>query len=188
MKLLKLMIVLGVFMSSVQAKEMAGVNFDESITLSGVDGSLQLNGLGIRHKFFFKIYIAALYTDQKSHKADEVIANKGAKRVVMHFVYDEVSKEKLTGAWIEGFDDNLSAEVFSELKPRIEKFNSMFETLKEGDVVLLDYLPGKGTQVTIKGQLKGIIDGNDFNQALLKIWLGDEPVTEDLKEALLDQD
>jgi hypothetical protein len=36
------------------------------------------------------------------------------------------------------------------------------------DVIAHDYLPGE-----------------DFNKALLKIWLGDKPVTEDLKKALL---
>ena len=188
MKILNIIILLVLLIPSAHAKEIVDVNFDESIVVSGVSQSLQLNGLGIRYKFFFKIYIAALYVEKKTNNANELITHPGAKRVVMHFLYDEVSKEKLTSAWIDGFEGNLSDETFSALKPRIDKFNSMFETVKEGDVVLLDYLPGKGTRVTIKGQQKGFIEGEDFNQALLKIWLGEEPVTEDLKEALLDQE
>jgi hypothetical protein len=57
--------------------------------------------------------------------------------------------------------------------------------MKEGEVIHLDYIPGKGTAVIIKGQTKGVIDGHDFNQALMRIWLGDEPVGEKLKQNLL---
>ena len=56
---------------------------------------------------------------------------------------------------------------------------------KNSNEVLLDYLPGQGTRVTIKGDVKGVIDGKDFNDALLNIWLGDEPADDDLKEAML---
>jgi len=185
MKVLRIVFILGLLISSVQAREIADVNFDESVTVSGVTEKLQLNGLGIRDKFFFEIYIAALYVEKKTSSASELVTNSGAKRVAMHFLYDEVSKEKLTGAWVDGFEDNLSDDTFNALKPRIDKFNGMFETVKEGDIVLLDYLPGKGTRVTIKGQQKGFIEGEDFNQALLNIWLGEAPVTDDLKDALL---
>jgi len=64
----------------------------------------------------------------------------------------------------------------------------MFPSLKEGDVVMLDYLPGKGTRVTIKGKVKGIIKGKDFNRALLDVWLGNKPADEDLKQAMLGND
>ncbi len=184
MRIFRIMIFFTLLIPSAYAKEIAGVNFDESIVVSGAAEKLQLNGLGIRYKFFFKIYIAALYVESKTSNVDELINQPGAKRVIMHFLYDEVGKEKLISAWVEGFEDNLSGKKFAELKPRIDKFNNMFEAVKEGDVVLLDYLPGKGTRVTIKGQQKGFIEGLDFNQALLRIWLGEEPVTDDLKEAL----
>ena len=51
--------------------------------------------------------------------------------------------------------------------------------------MLLDYVPGSGTKVTIKGVEKGVVEGEDFNAALLDIWLGDEPADDDLKEAML---
>lgn len=173
------------YTSTLNAKEMADIEFEESASLVGADKKLKLNGLSIRYKFFFKIYVAALYVEQTSQDANTLIKHNGAKRMLMHFVYDEVPAEKLASGWLEGFEDNTSAEDFKKLKPRIAQFNTMFETLHKGDVVLLDYLPGQGTRVTIKGKEKGFIKGEDFNQALLKIWVGDEPVTEDLKEGLL---
>ena len=44
---------------------------------------------------------------------------------------------------------------------------------------------GTGTQVTIKGTVKGVIAGKDFNDALLSIWLGEKPVTAKLKDEML---
>ena len=185
MKVFKIMLLLSLLSPAVYAKEMGGVEFDELVRVMGLHNQLKLNGVGIRHKFFFKIYVAGLYVEKKSEYAEAIIEHKGANRVRMHFVYDEVPLEKLVNGWLEGFEDNISEDEFKALKPRIDKFNALFETMHKGDEVLLDYIPKEGTRVTIKGKVRGIIKGHDFNQALLKIWLGEEPVTEDLKEALL---
>lgn len=164
--------------------ELGGVMVQESIlTDDGV--KLQLNGAGIREKFFFDIYVAALYLEQPGTGPQAVIVPEARKRVMMHFLYSKVDREKLVDAWNEGFEDNLSAEKRAPLQQRIDQFNAMFEDAVKGDIILLDYTPGQGTRVVINSTDKGIVPGKDFNDALLSIWLGDEPVTSDLKEALL---
>ena len=168
-----------------QAIEFEGITFPDKITLDGSETPLQLNGVGFRTKFVFDVYIGALYTKSKVSSRDAVQALKGPNRIHMNFVYSEVSKEKLTNGWTEGFEANNSDEILKTLKQRIEKFNAMFSTVVEGDVVLLDYVPGSGTKVTIKGVEKGVVEGEDFNAALLDIWLGDEPADDDLKDAML---
>jgi len=173
---------------SAQAREMADVSFAETVSINGVEQPLKLNGLGIRYKFFFKIYIAALYVTKTSHDAVDIIKSDSPKRMVMHFLYDEIPQEKLVNGWNEGFEDNLSDAERGVLQADIKQFNAMFETIKAGEVVTLDYLPAQGTVVTIKGVQKGVIKGAAFYRALLKIWIGEEPVTEELKEALLDED
>jgi len=60
--------------------------------------------------------------------------------------------------------------------------------MKKGDRIVIDYLPERGTQVTVKGNLKGVIPGEDFNQALLRVWLGDEPADKGLREGMLGED
>lgn len=170
--------------STAWSREIAGVEVAES--LKGQDGvELKLNGAGIRSKLFFKIYIAQLYLQNPSVDAQAVITDDGQKKMVMHFLYDEVSAEKLIGAWNEGFEGNLDEGKRTELGAQIEKFNSMFETVTKGDEIVLDYAPGKGTTVTIKGNDKGTIAGKPFAEALFAIWLGEKPVTSDLKEDLL---
>lgn len=103
----------------------------------------------------------------------------------MHMVYDEVEREKIIGGWNDGFEENNDDAQLEKLKARIATFNSYFPDLKKGDVLLYDFIPAKGTRVTINGEEKGIIEGDDFYAALLDIWLGEEPADDDLKDALL---
>lgn len=166
------------------AQEISGVMVQE--TLQAEDGKvLHLNGAGIRSKFFFDIYIAELYMEYPSNVVGEVIGAPGRKRIIMHFLYDEVGKDKLIEGWNEGFAGNTKADEVVKLQERIDQFNSMFVDVKKGDIVELDFIPEKGTLVTIAKQEKGVVAGKDFNDALLRIWLGDKPVTKGLKEKLL---
>lgn len=166
------------------AKEISGVVVQESLqTEDGV--TLKLNGAGVRSKLFMDIYIAQLYLEKPASKVDTILADPGRKRMVMHFLYSEVPKEKLVEAWNDGFKDNNSAADLSRLQERISQFNALFVDAKKGDVIVLDYHPASGTTVMIKGEKRGVIPGADFGGALLKIWLGDKPVNETLKEKLL---
>jgi hypothetical protein len=184
------LIVAGLMVSgtSLHAREFNNLKFPDEVTLAGTNTQLQLNGVGMRTKFIFDVYIGALYTKSAAKTRDEVQAQEGPKRVLMHFVYDEVEAEKLAGGWTEGFEENQTEENFKKLNERLQKFNAMFTTVHAGDVVLLDYIPGKGTIVKIKGEQKGVIEGEDFYSALLDVWLGDEPADDDLKEAMLGEE
>ena len=82
--------------------------------------------------------------------------------MVMHFLYDEVGKDDLVDAWNEGFEGNGTAEQLKNCAGRIEQFNSMFEGVKEGDQVVLDYSPGSGTSVVHQGSGKRGDRGKGF--------------------------
>ena len=168
------------FVTTATALEIAGVQVPEKL-----DNALVLNGAGIRTKFFFKIYIAELYLEHPAQTAEKVLGTSGRKRMTMHILYDEVSKEKLVDGWNDGFESNLSDEELKQLAAQIVQFNDLFETVHAGDEIILDYVPETGTTITIAGKEKGTIAGADFNSALLSIWLGKEPVGDDLRDELL---
>jgi hypothetical protein len=180
-----LVLLLSFSSAATNASEFHDIRFADQVTIPGTRQALQLNGIGYRSKFFFKIYIGALYTVTRVKTPEEVLSLTGPKRLLMHFLYSEVSREKLVDAWNEGFEENTPVGDLAKLRKRIDQFNAMFPTLHSGDEVLLDYIPGKGTVVTIKGENKGVIKGEDFNHALLNIWFGREPADSDLEEALL---
>ena len=166
------------------AREMAGVAIADQV--SQADGTvLQFNGAGIRSKFVVKVYLAMLYLENPHHDSQAVIADPGAKQLIMHFLYKKVGKEDLVEAWNAGFTGNGSPAQLESLQAEIDSFNAMFDEVKKDERVVLDYIPGTGTVVTINNAEKGIIPGKEFNDLLLAIWLGDKPVTTKLREALL---
>ena len=167
------------------ALEVAGVMVPEKVAIGESSKQLVLNGAGIRKKLFIKVYVGALYLTEKLNTVGAILDDPGPKRITMHFLYKEVSAEKLVNGWNDGFAGNNSAEAVKSLQDRISQFNKLFRTVKKGDVIRLDYLPEKGTQVWINDQQMGTVEGSDFNQAVLKIWLGKKPADDGLKKAWL---
>lgn len=170
------------------ALELAGVQVPTEVTVEGRAMPLVLNGAGVRKKFFFSIYVGALYLPGTMRDAAAILSGPTANRVAMHFVYDHVSREKLDDAWREGFAANLSDTELAALAPRLAQFTGLFRDMAKGDRIWLDHLPGEGTRVSINGEPRGTIAGTDFNLALLKIWVGERPVTSALKNAMLGVD
>lgn len=173
------------FSSATYAGQIDEVTLPDEITIDGTETPLQLNGMGYRTKFVFKVYVGALYTESKVDSRDAVRSLKGPKRIVMHMVYDEVARKKMAKAWYDGFEDNNSDEQLEKLQVRLDTLVGYFPDLKAGDVVLLDYIPEQGTYVTIKDEKKGVIEGEDFYLALLDVWLGEDPADDGLKDAML---
>ncbi len=180
MRNILIMLIVFCFSTSAPALELAGVTIPDTLNTD-----LQLNGAGIRSKFFFKIYIGELYLEHPSDTAAAVLDDTGRKRMVMDILYDEIDAEKLVEGWNDGFAANLSESELKGLAPRIKEFNDLFITVRAGEQIVLDYQPQTGTVVTIAGKERGTVSGADFNRALLSIWLGEHPVTDDLRQALL---
>ncbi len=170
------------------AIQVAGIHVPEQVQVQGVEKPLHLNGAGIRKKLFIKVYVAALYLPERDERAEVLLHRPPPNRVLMHVVYKEISRAKMDSAWEDGFGANLDAAAYQALRPRLEQFMSMFEDLHRDDRIWLDYVPNEGTRVSINGELRGVVAGQDFNAALLSVWLGREPVTRALKKALLGAD
>jgi len=178
----------GALATAVLAREVAGVAVSPEVTLEPGAQHLTLNGAGIRSKFFVKVYVGALYLPAKQPDALKILQGATPWRVSMHMLHDEVSKAKLTGAWSDGFANNNSAADLATLKDRLQQFNELFMTMKRGDVTEIDYLPAVGTRVTINGTLRGAIPGEDFQRAVLKVWLGDDTADGGLKRGMLGEE
>ena len=168
-----------------QAAEVEGVKLADKVQLGGSE--LTLNGAGVRTRVFFKVYVGALYLQQKAGSTDAVLADTGAKRIVMHMMRD-LDAEQLFSALDEGLKKNHTPEQLAKLEAQVKQLEGIFKAVKaakSGDVILLDYLPGAGTRVTVRGDDKGTIAGEEFNRALLRIWLGEQPADASLKRAML---
>lgn len=172
---------------SAYARTIAGVDVPEQKQVAEISAPLVLNGAGVRTKFFFDIYVAALYLPEKTQDMQVILDGKRPKQLAMHFVHKSVTKDKIIAAWEEGFSANLSPEEKKSLEKELTQFGGFAEDAKTGDSMILDYIPGKGTRVLMNNKEKGWIEGEKFNQALLKIWLGEHPIAKKLKQQLLGQ-
>jgi hypothetical protein len=168
------------------AVEVAGVKFDDKTRVG--TGELVVNGAGLRKKAVFKVYAMALYLPEKSGDAEAVLAARGASGF-------RSAAARPLGAAVRRSPAG---------RRRQQPFGSRDGGPQGSPEAVLRYPAGRGrsprpapassstgcrragTRLTVNGQVKGKdIAGEDFYKALLKIWLGNKPVQDDLKQALL---
>ena len=163
------------------AGEVAGVKMPDSAVIEGK--TVKLNGVGLRKKMVFKVYVAGLYLETPGKDAAKVISSDQVKSIKLHILRG-LKGSQVAEAISEGFERNSKAQM-GALKARLDKLNAWIPDVVEGDEIVLTYAPGKGTVVSAKGVEKGVIEGKDFADALFAVWLGANPVQDDLKAALL---
>ena len=164
----------------------SGVKFEETTEVRG--SRLQLNGAGVRYKAVFKVYAAGLYLTRKAGSTEEVLAAPGAKRISVTMLRDIESAE-LGKLFSRGIEDNMEKKEFSKLIPGVLRMSQIFSDtrkLSAGDTFLIDWVPGTGTVLTIKGVPQSEpFKEPEFYNALMRIWLGANPADWKLKDALL---
>ncbi len=168
------------------ATDVAGVKFEDRSRVA--NSELQLNGAGERARFFFHVYAIGLYLTEKKTMTSEILSLKGAKRLQI-VTLRELTAEQFVDALIGGLQKNLAEAEIAPLKASIEEFKTTMLSIKttaKGSVLTIDWLPESGLRLSVDGKPYGKdIADEDFYRALLKIWLGDKPAQDDLKQALL---
>jgi hypothetical protein len=177
------------FTLPLHAAELEGVNLEDRIRVDGQE--LQLNGLAVRTRFIFQVYVAGLYLPAKATAARIAIESKGPKRIILVMLRD-ASAEQFVESIDAGLRANNSEAQIAAVKTQIDQLIAMIRAVgqsKKGARIVLDYAPSDGgTTLFVDGLAQGKpMAGEAFFQALLRIWLGEAPVQPDLKEALLGQ-
>ena len=170
------------------AMNIDGTNFDDSVQLGGA--ALRLNGVGLRAVAWLKGYAAGLYLSERVATPEAAIAAPGPKRLQMKMLL-EVEAEEFVKAIDKGIRRNTPQADQPKLAARQQQFRAAvlaLRVVRRGDVIDLDYLPGRGMTMTVNGSLRGApLPGDDFYAAVLRIFIGDRPVDDDLKAGLLGQ-
>lgn len=167
---------------TVSAIDVADVTVPEQI--SSLEQTLTLNGAGTRSKFFMDLYVGSLYLATPLQQAKEVLKAPQAT-IRLNIISGMITAEKMQDAITEGFDAATEGENL-RIGSQIAEFMALFnDEIKEGDQ--FTFATSKETYVSAfkNNQLQATIEGEAFRQALLKIWLGEEPAQTSLKEAML---
>lgn len=173
-------------MPAMAAVQVKSAKFEDTLQVG--NQSLVLNGAGVRVKIIVDVYAAGLYLPAKVKSEAKAINTAGAKSMQI-VLLRELTGEKFAEAMIDGFKANNTDADVAKFQPKLDQLRNLmltFGTVKEGTTIHMTSVPGAGLRVLVNGQQKGTeITGDDFYQAMLKIWLGAKPVDSDLKSALL---
>jgi len=158
-------------------------NFRFAKAVEVQDQRLTLKGAGLlRYMAFIKAYAGALYLPD-SAPSDTVLAPV-AKRLELAY-YHAIRSEDFAKATRTKMRDNIDADQARKLQARIERLAAMYRDVEPGDRYALTYLPGEGTRLSLNGEVLGFIPGDDFAVAVFSMWLGDHPIDETFRNALL---
>ncbi len=164
----------------------SGVKYEEAAVLAG--SKLQLNGAGTRYKGPFKVYTAGLYLPKKAGTPEDALGVPGAKRMSVTMLR-EIDASELGKLFVRGVEDNMDRAAMSKLIPGLMRMSQIFtdhKKLQAGDQFTLDWVPGTGTIVSVRGVQQGEpFKEPEFFNALMRIWLGPVPADWKLKDSLL---
>ena len=168
------------------AATLQGQRFDDNTRLAAQE--LSLNGLGLRSILFIKVYVAGLYLPEKATTFRAIANMPGPKRLQLRMLR-KADADDFIEALVEGIEENTSKAELVQLSARMQQLTQTINAVGSvvaGDNLNFDFVPGVGTSVTVNGMKRGtVIEGADFYNAVLKIFIGEEPVDERLKAGLL---
>ena len=160
-----------------------GVRFPEKI------GETSLLGVGLRTKSFLKVkvYAIGLYI------ADSALAgplkDKTGPALYRELVWGDFPKEIHLRLVRDVSASQMQEAIRDALekadKARTDQFVSYFSDIKTGEEYVLRWAAGGTLETIAKGAPKPPIADKNFAAAVFGIWLGDEPVQDDIKRDLV---
>ena len=154
-------------------------------TLKAGEQPLKLNGAGIRKKLFIKLYVAALYLQDKTHNSDSILDDDAPMAIRLSIISSLINSKRMEKATREGFENSTHGNT-QPLSAEIEQFIDVFrKPIAEGDIYDLVYTPQKGTGIYKNKHMISSIKGIPFKKALFGIWISDRPAQNSLKDGML---
>ena len=180
-------LVLAIAAGYAHAVDVAGIKYDDSMAVAG--SQLLLNGVGTRNKSVVKVYAAGLYLKAQANTVDGVMKADGPRRMRLVMLID-IPSEDLGTSFMTALSANVSESDKAKIVTQVSKYGEMFGqigSLKKGDTIDTDWIPGVGNQCYLNGKKFGpVIPDVLFYNSLLRIWLGNKPVDAMLKTKLLE--
>jgi hypothetical protein len=179
-KIIFLTIAVGILAVPIYAAEVGGIYYDESYMVD--NRKLNLIGVGLLRYWGFKAYTGAFYMEEGA--PINGASSDTAKRIELEY-FRSIKGKDFGPATNKSISKNVDSKTFERLRSRIDYHNSLYEDVQPGDRYSLTYVPGEGTELSLNGEYKGIIEGSDFAAAVFSIWLGPKPISKSFKKQIL---
>ena len=152
-RLLSALVLVGAASGAWANVDVSGVSLDETVTVGGVP--LHLNGAGYRKRGYFKIDVTALYLQQKASTLEAVENAPGAKRLQL-VIQQDITGSQASRYFLIDFEASATPAEFAKLITEVSQVGDIYSALpkiKKGDIVTMDWIPGKGLIATLNGNL-----------------------------------
>ncbi|BCN94356.1 hypothetical protein THMIRHAM_21410 [Thiomicrorhabdus immobilis] len=133
------------------------------------------------------VYNASLYVDGKAERANpqpklpkDFLADSQPLKLSLCYL-QAISP----GLFIEGANKVLPKEMSEPLKSEVSRLHQSYQPVKPGDCYELEYTPQIGTQLKLNQIPLFTSKVGGFKALYFGIWLGENPLSEDLKNRLL---
>lgn len=172
---------LGIFMSSNSMAQ--DVNFPMQLTLN--NSELKLNGQGVRRQYLTTLYSLGLYLTEKSDKDVQISKSKDNMNIRLIIESKYLSKSKLQSAVVKEFKKQAGSK-YEIHKAQLNKFLFCFNGgVKKGNTYDFNFVDSYTLVILKNGTQVQRITGLEFKEIFYNIWLGSNPVDNDLKYSLL---
>ena len=179
-KFLMLILFIGIYALPTNAAVVEGISYRDRYHTE--NNELRLTGAGLLRYWGFKAYTGALYLEAGA-SVDDVLSDT-AKRIELEY-FRAIKGKDFGPATNKSIAQNVDSKTFKRLRPQIDLHNSLYEDVQPGDRYSLTYIPGRGTELALNGEPKGVIEGADFAAAVFSIWLGPKPINNSFKKQIL---
>jgi len=165
----------------------SGYALDSTIVLDNGQ-SLQLNGMGEAKQLGAVVFIGGLYLDRKSSEPTEIIDASKPQRMSLRF-NNRISATAWKRLWLDYISINTSKDILQPHVNEVQQFLEFFQgAIKVGDQLNIDFMPEKGTLISLNGIYLGTIPNQDFYPILLNTWIGPRPLNDEFQLAILGKD
>jgi colicin import membrane protein len=169
------------------AAVMANAADDAVHTVKLANGSdVVLNGVGEARELTGSLYLGALYLEHRSSNPDVIATSVWSKRISMRISADKLYGRRLGQLWRERIAINSDRKLVTELGKEVMQFvDALKDTFVKGDEIAIDFLPEKGTSISVNGTEIARIKKPQLYELLVQAWVGEKPPTAQFKVGVL---
>ncbi len=177
--LLLLLLMVSLPTTLLKSAKISGTSLPDS--LQRFDNDYRLHGCGLRELLFSDIYLLGLYLNQPDTGSDNLIDSRRPRIFLLKVLYKGDLPEDIPDLWKEPLAEQLSREYLGILQ-------DLYDEVDNGDTVEFFFHPENGEILKINGEVHVRKSTVALVPALTELWLGEDPVSDNLKRLLTNRD
>jgi|SRR5690554_2310672 len=188
-KLIQIILLSSLFsFSSAHSLTIYKQDFPDQLAATEISPELYLLGASVRRVYgIVNTYVGLLYVGDKNIAVENIIDADVSRRMEFHLISNRVTSRRFVNVIEEGLALNTTREEMEAIEPRVQELFKLFDyKFVKGTVGFIEWVPSEQvSRIVINDTVRGTIPGKDLSDALLKIWIGDHPVSVRFKDEVL---